>query len=500
MSLHRLLMVLPVAAGAFLWMPNARADAAACGRLRASEAFPHTLITAAVYQPADEALNLPAYCEVTGVVAAVADSAVTVVYRLPDGWNGKLIGFGGGGWAGNVRLVTAVPGLQKGYATAQTNGGHEAKAVFDTSWAKDDPVAMTDFSHRAVHVMTVTAKHVVERYYGKRARRSYFQGCSTGGRMGMMETQRYPDDYDGVIAGAPVYNLTVQMMGVLRNRLFQQSGAALSAAQMQRVHEAVLAVCDQKDGLRDGIVTDPRACAWDPGALACPAGQSAGECLNPAQVQALRDAYTTVRDGEGVVGNYGLTRGGENGWAPFVQASPSGQPDAATGNLAELTVYMFGRADYDTASFDPSKNQAALHSTPFAKEYEAAQAELEPYLKRGGKLLLWHGFDDPGPSPFATIDYYERARKANGADSAISLYVAPGVYHCGGGPGADAFDLIDALDGWVEQGKAPQMIAARNSQNGHERPLCAWPALPYYKGDGDPKELGSFECRVSSAR
>jgi feruloyl esterase len=499
MSLHRLLMLLPAVAGVTIWLPAARADEAACAGLHGSRAFPHTVITAAAYQRADAAHDLPAYCEVTGVISPVRKSAVTVVYRLPEGWNGKLIGFGGGGWAGDVRLETAAPGLRNGYATAQTNGGHEAKAIFDTSWASDNPVAMTDFSHRAVHVMTLTGKRVVERYYGKAARRSYFQGCSTGGRMGMMETQRYPDDYDGVIAGAPVFNLTVQMMGVVRNRIFRQPGAAISAAQMRRVHEAALAACDENDGLRDGIVTDPRRCAWDPGTLACQAGQSAEMCLSPTQVQALRDAYATVRDEAGIVGNYGLTRGGEDGWAPFVQASPAGQPDAATGNLGELTLYMFGRADYDTAGFDPAKNQAALHSTPFAKEYEAAQAELGPYLKRGGKLLLWHGFDDPGPSPFATIDYYERAKQANGAAAAIVLYIAPGVYHCGFGPGADTFDLLAALDRWVEQGKAPPMIAAHNSRTGDERPLCAWPALPYYKGSGDPRKLASFECREPAA-
>jgi len=493
-----MLLLLPAVAGATLWLPAARADEAACARLRGSGAFPQTVISAAVYQPADATRKLPAYCEVTGIITAVPDSTVKVVYRLPEGWNGKLIGFGGGGWAGDVRPETAAPGLQKGYATAQTNGGHEAKAVFDTSWAQDNPVAMTDFSHRAVHVMTLTAKHVVKQYYGIPARRSYFQGCSTGGRQGMMETQRYPEDYDGVIAGAPVYNLTVQMMGVLRNRNFLKAGAAIPEAQLKRVHAAVLASCDADDGLRDGIVTDPRACAWDPGELACKAGQSVDECLSLTQVQALRDAYTTVRDETGVVGNYGLTRGGESGWMPFVQSAPSGPANAATGNLGALTVYMFGRADYDTASFDPSKNQAALHSTPFAQEYEAAEAGLEPYLKRGGKLLLWHGFDDPGPSPFATIDYYERAKQANGADSAISLYVAPGVYHCHGGPGADDFDLIAALDGWFEQGRAPQSIPARNSQSGHERPLCAWPALPYYKGSGDPRKLDSFECRAPS--
>lgn len=479
--------ILPLTAGA---------DERACAALAGSRAFPTTVIEAADYRAADAAAKLPAYCEVTGVVRAVPKSAVKVVLRLPEGWNGKLLGFGGGGWAGNVTLEVAAPGLQKGYATAQTNGGHEARAVFDTSWAQDNSVAMTDFAHRAVHVMTSTAKRVVARYYGHAARRSYFQGCSTGGRMGMMETQRYPADYDGVIAGAPVYNLTVQMMGVLRNRPFREPGAAIGAALMQRVHAAALAACDARDGLADGIVTDPRSCDWDPATLACPAGQTGEDCLSAAQVAALRSAYATVRDADGIVGNWGLTRGGEAGWMPFVQAQPEGPPNAATGELGELKVYMFGRADYDVAAFDPAKNQAALHATPFAHEYEAAQADLAPYLRRGGKLLLWHGFDDPGPSPYATIDYFERARRANGDAAAIRLFVVPGVYHCRGGPGTDEFDLIGVMDAWVESGEAPQLIAARNGQSGAERPLCAWPALPYYKGGGDPGKLASFECRA----
>jgi feruloyl esterase len=479
--------------------PAVRADERACAALAHSRAFPATVIEAAQYRVADGVAKLPAYCEVTGVVRAVPKSAVQVVLRLPEGWNGKLIGFGGGGWAGNVTLEVAAPGLQKGYATAQTNGGHEAQAVFDTSWARDNPVAMTDFSHRAVHLMTATAKRVVARYYGRAVRRSYFQGCSTGGRMGMMETQRYPWDYDGVIAGAPVYNLTVQMMGVLRNRPFRAPGAAIGAVPMQRVHAAALAACDALDGLADGIVTDPRRCDWDPATLACPAGQAGDDCLGPAQLAALRSAYATVRDADGIVGNWGLTRGGEAGWMPFVQAQPDGPPNAATGDLGELKVYMFGRADYDVAAFDPAQDQTALHATRFAREYEAAQAELAPYLRRGGKLLLWHGFDDPGPSPYATIDYFERARRVNGAGAAIRLFVAPGVYHCRGGPGPDEFDLVDAMDAWVESGKAPQSIAARNSQSGAERPLCAWPALPYYKGSGDPGKLASFACRAPAS-
>jgi feruloyl esterase len=486
--------------GAGVVMSPAWADEPACQMLAQSGLFAQTTVQSAVYKPADAALRLPAWCEVSGVISATPGSQVAVVYRLPDGWNGKFIGFGGGGWAGNTLLATAVPALAKGYATAQTNAGHDSRTAFDTSWAKGNPVAMTDFAHRAVHQMTVTGKQVVARHYGRPARRHYFQGCSTGGRMGMMESQRYPQDYDGIIAGAPVYSLLVQTSGLVRNRLFRAPGAAISAEQLKRVNRAAVAACDAGDGLEDGIVTDPRSCAWDPSALQCKAGENAASCLTPTQVATLRQAYSDIRNADGVVGNYGLTKGGEGGWSRFVQATPAGAPDASNGGLGELTVYMFGREDHDLSTFDPFRDQAAVHRTPFAREYEAASTNLSPFLKRGGKLLLWHGWDDPGPSALATIDYFERARKANQRSEGLQLYLAPGVYHCRGGPGADDFDMIEALDQWVESGKPPAFIPARNVQSGIERPLCPWPSLPAYKGTGDPKALSSFECRGPAAK
>lgn len=481
--------------GLLLTAGAARADEAACQGLAAAAQVPGTTFAPAHWHPAQAAPKLPAYCELTGVASPVPRSRIGVVLRLPEGWNGKMVGFGGGGWAGNTVLSTAVPALAQGYATAQTDGGHESANGFDVDWARGNPVAMTDFAYRAVHEMTRTGKAVVTQYYGRHASRNYFEGCSTGGRMGMMETQRYPEDYDGVVAGAPVYSLLVQTTGLVRNRFFRAPGAAVSAAQLKMVNEAAVAACDAADGLKDGVVTDPRACGWDPGALACKAGETGEGCLTPAQVTTLRAAYADIRSPQGVVGNYGLTRGGEGGWGRFVQSTPQGAPDPMTGGLGALTVYMFGREDYDLNAFDPAKDQAAVHRTAFAREYEATQADLAPYLKHGGKLLLWHGFDDPGPSPYATIDYYQRAMKANGATAAIRLYVAPGVYHCRGGPGADEFDALAVLDHWVESGEPSASFPARNATSGAERPMCAWPALPYYQGSGDPKKLASFQCR-----
>jgi feruloyl esterase len=310
--------------------------------------------------------------------------------------------------------------------------------------------------------------------------------------MGMMETQRYPDDYDGVVAGAPVYSLLVQSSSVVRDQIFKAPGAAIPIEQIKLVHDAVLLACDAKDGLKDGVVTDPRRCDWEPKSLQCKSGVADGSCLTPPQVDAVNKAYHTVRTRAGVVGNYGLTRGSEAGWNPFVSTTP-GPRNVLNGDLGDLIPLMFGDSGFDPATFDIEKQQAAIHRTPFAAEYEANSTDLSKFFGRGGKLLLWHGLDDPAPSPFATIDYYERAVKANGRSN-IRFFAVPGMYHCSNGPGADTFDPLTDLEQWVEHGKAPDTMVATNRTTGIERPVCAWPTLPYYRS-GDPSKAGSFVCR-----
>jgi feruloyl esterase len=462
--------------------------------------FSNTSVQSAAIVAADAKAGLPGYCEVTALIAPVPGSKITVVYRLPMNWNGGLLGLGGGGWAGNLALSlpisgpgrTADLGLARGYTTAQTDGGHSSRDVTDVSWTRNNPVAVTDFSHRAIHEMTMLGKQVVATYYGRTATKSYYQGCSTGGRMGMMEAQRYPDDYDGIVAGAPVYSLLVQSSSAVRDQIFKVPGATLSAEQMKLVHAAVLAACDAADGLKDGVITDPRRCNWSPESLQCKTGEAAGSCLTASQVEALNKAYRTVRTSSGVVGNYGLTRGSEANWYPIVVTTP-GPRVVLSGDLSELVPLMFGDSGYDQATFDIERQQAAIHRTPFAAEYEASSTDLAKFLGGGGKLLLWHGFDDPGPSPFATIDYYERAVKANGSTN-LRLLVVPGVSHCMGGPGADTFDPLTAMEQWVEKGTAPETMIAKNKTAGFERPVCAWPKLPYYRS-GDPASAGSFACR-----
>jgi len=500
---RRSLFAALLAGGAALALGHgAQAQEADCAKLAAPNLVPNLTVSSAKLVAADTAKGLPEFCEVTGTISPSPASKIGVVYRLPTKWNGKLVGFGGGGWAGNVRVETAQAALGAGYAAAQTDGGHPSPQAFDTSWVapggKPDEVALQDFAHRAVHQMTVVGKQIVAARYGRAQSRAYFQGCSTGGRMALMEAQRYPDDYDGIIAGAPVYTLRVQAAEIWRDQIFTRPGAAITEAQAKIVHQASLAACDGADGIKDGIVTDPRACKFDPATVQCKAGQSGDQCLTPAQVDAVRKAYTTFRSGDAVT-VYPLGRGSEDAWGGFTNVSNKAGPPAR--NLG-LRAAMFGDASFDFDKFDPVKDTVRARQGPFAKYYEAANPDLTPFVKRGGKLILWHGFDDPGPSALATVEYYEDARKVTGGkvggktfEDSLRFFLAPGVYHCAGGPGADRFDMIAALDQWVEKGHAPTRILASKANSPMTRPLCQYPALPIFKGEGDPNDERNFVCK-----
>jgi feruloyl esterase len=486
----------------------ARADEAACASLKAGGLFAQTTVTSATMVAGDPAKNKPAFCEVKGEISPNAKSHIGVVFRLPDNWNGRVLGIGGGGWQGDTNLRTAVAGLNRGYATLQTNGGHDPKtgpdafaAAFDSSWAKDNPEGVTDFAWRAVHLTSVVGKDVAKKYYNKPLQLAVFQGCSTGGRMALMEAHRFPDDYSAIVAGAPVFNLGVQTAGLVKGRLFTTPQTALSEGQVKTITAAVLDACDMLDGVKDGLIADPRACKWDPGTIQCKPGQAASDtCLTIEQAGALRRAYADVRGSDGKIVVYGLSRGGEPGWGVFVALRP--RPAPAGGASADgnpLNAYIYGDAHFDEARFDPVTDTAKVRSSAFAKDYESDDPDIRPFLNKGGKLILWHGLSDPGPSPYATIAYYDQVKKTAGANAAVRLFAAPGVSHCGGGTGAASFDTLAAMDDWIASGKAPEVIAAANPQKNFTRPLCAWPALPFYKGEGDPNVAASFSCRSTAS-
>ncbi len=488
-----------MSSGAVLTAPQAaHAAANACSALAAPGLFDHTTVKSATMVAADAAKSLPAFCEVTAVVSPAAGSTIGVVYRLPDDWNGKVVGLGGGGWAGNTQLggfSNATPSLQRGYATFQTDGGHSSTSVWDTSWASN-PEAITDFAYRAVHLMTVIGKDVTARYYGKPQSEAYWWGCSTGGRQGMMETQRFPADYNGVVAGAPVYNLLVQLSAVIRDQTFSAPGAGFTADQLNMVNKAVLDACDAKDGVKDGVITDPAACTWDPAELQCKPGQTGAQCLSEGQVNALRTAYAGVREIDGRVAAWPMERGGEAGWSRFVQTSGETKDATNGGGFGGLRGPLLGDPNFDMSKFDHAKELGVVRSSDFARQYEANDPAISAFTGRGGKLLLWHGWSDPGPSPIGTITYYEQVQgSVPNADQSVRLFLAPGVYHCGGGPGPDQMDLLGAIDRWVTTGVAPSSLIASKAGSKLSRPLCAYPATAHYKGSGDPDDASSFECK-----
>jgi feruloyl esterase len=484
-----------------------------CAGLTSQKLFENTTITSAKMQPADAHKHRPPFCDVTATASPAPGSTITIVVRLPDGWNGKLLGSGGGGWAGYTALQApapdrppgATPGLVAGYAVAQTNGGHDVSNVWDTSWSTN-PEAVTDFSYRAIHVMTDVAKAIVATYYGKPQQQAYFEGCSTGGRQALMEVQRYPNDYQGVIAGAPVYTLTVQTMSVVRNQAFARA-EPLTEGQLARLKTAALAACDGRDGLVDGVITDPRACTFDPVSQQCGGGNDTGQqnCLSPKQVQTLRTVYSGVKNAAGDTVAYPLSRGSEDAWTRYISAAQTPTADdfntgPAGAGLGGLRALVFNDANFDLRAFNVDKDYPTIRNSAFAAGYEAKDPDISAFVNAGGKLLLWHGLLDPGPSPLATIEYFERVKqvtspKVKSLDDSARMFMAPGVYHCRGGPGADQMDLVGAIDNWVTHGQAPATLRATRADGTLSRPVCQYPALPHYKSKGDPNAAESFICR-----
>jgi feruloyl esterase len=420
-----------------------------------------------------------------------------VVYRLPDNWNGKVYGIGGGGWAGNVTLQAASEALQAGYATMQTDGGHPGTGVWDNGWASTSPEAAKDFSYRAIHEMTVAGKKLATAYYGRKFDNAYYVGCSTGGRMGLMEAQRFPDDYDAIVAGAPVYTLQTQTTGLMRTNAFGAPGAAFSADDLALAQNSALAQCDANDGLKDGLINDPRACHWDPATIQC-SGAKTASCLAAPQVAALKALYAGIKQPDGQWAMWPISRGGETGWSFFI--GTSGKPDTTGGGgLTGLKPLIFPNRDIDWTRFSAATDAPAVRKSAFAQMYEAKDPNLAKFFARGGKLLVWHGESDPGPAPTGTLDYAKAVMAKNrGAAQNFRVFLAPGVGHCGGGPGADVLPLADTIDAWVHTGRAPETILASKRDKSLSRLDCAWPKVAHYTGASEPNDPASWECVARS--
>jgi feruloyl esterase len=474
------------------------AAVASCEGL-ASLKLPNTSITAAEAHPAGsvkqpQGRDLPGFCRVAATLTPTQESDVTIEVWLPlSGWNGKVQAVGNGGWNGTMPYGAMDAALRRGYATAGTDTGH---AGGGGPWMQNRET-LIDFGYRAVHEMTVKAKAIVDAFYGTAPRYSYFTGCSGGGRQALMEAQRYPDDFDGIVAGAPSLNATGRAafsMWVAQN-LRKEQASYIPATKYALIHKAALDACDATDGVQDGVIENPKRCAFDPQVLQCRVDDSES-CLTAAQVAAARSIYQPLVDaGTKQAIAPGLSYGSEPGWATY-----GGQQPFALGmEMFKFLVFNDPAWDFRTLNFD---SHMALVRKAEAGVVNAMDPNLKPFFASGGKLIQYHGWSDPQIQPLSSVEYYDSVLKRMGGaqkvDSHYRLFMVPGMAHCGGGEGTSSFDMLTALERWVEQGEAPDSIPASRIVNGRKdrtRPLCPYPQQATYKGAGDIDDTANFVCR-----
>ncbi|HLK47017.1 MAG TPA: tannase/feruloyl esterase family alpha/beta hydrolase [Bryobacteraceae bacterium] len=438
--------------------------------------------------------KLPPFCRISGTLRPAADSHVGIEVWMPEtGWNGKLQSVGNGAWAGSISYPAMATALAAGYATASTDTGHTGNSG---RFVLEHPEEATDFAYRAVHEMTVAAKALIAAFYASGPKYSYWNGCSTGGRQALVEAQRYPGDYDGIIAGAPANYVThLQGMQVWAAQQAHRSEASLiPAAKLAALHRAALAACDAHDGVTDGVIEDPRECRFDPKVLACKNGDGPN-CLTQPQLETAAKLYAGPTDPRtGAQLFPGLEPGSETGWA--MVAGP--QPMSLAVEVYQYLVHQDPAWDY--RSFDPAKD-VALADQKIAKTWDSTDPNLRPFFAHGGKLLMYHGWADPGIPPLNSVAYYTSVVKNVGADGgadSIRLFMVPGMGHCRGGDGTDTFDPVQALDEWVGSGRPPDHIPASRVRNGasdRTRPLCPYPQTAHYQGTGSTDEAANFSCK-----
>ena len=439
--------------------------------------------------------SLPAFCRVAATLKPSSDSDIKMELWLPAAnWNGKFQAVGNGAFNGNVNYAPMAAALARGYAASSTDTGHTGGGA---EWGLGHPEKVIDFGWRAVHEMTVASRKIIADHYGAAPKFSYWNGCSAGGRQAMKAAQRFPEDFNGIIAGSPGLDWTGRAAQAVRvaRTLEKNETARLPQAQAQLLHKAVVNACDANDGVKDGLIDDPRSCRFDPGVLACKAGGESA-CLSDAQVATARLLYSTAVNPKTKREITPLYPGSELGWTDLGWT----QSARATG-LDQYRFLVYKDPAWDIQKFnwdsDIAKAEEADNNT-----INALDTNLKPFIDRGGKMIHYHGWSDPQISPGNSTQYYEGVVKTVGAskvDGSYRLFMAPGMGHCGGGEGPNTFDMVAALEQWVEQGKAPDQIVASKATSGvveRTRPLCPYPQVATYKGSGSMDEAANFACRV----
>jgi Tannase and feruloyl esterase len=454
--------------------------------------------------------TLPAYCRADGViderVANGKSYAIGFAIALPERWNGRFLMQGGGGLNGTVQLPIGeaaagdAPALARGFAVISTDSGHQG-AVFDASFLSDQEATL-DFLYQAIGKVARVGKEIVAAHYGRAAAHSYFIGCSTGGREAMLMSQRYPDYFDGIVAGSPAMrtnfsNLADRWVTVALNQVAPRDAAgkpvssrALSDSDKHLVIDSVLKACDASDGLKDGMIFDPRGCGFDPASLTCK-GPKTGACLGAAQAAALKKGFAGPRDSRGNQVYPGF-------WFDTGIAATTGIPGLLNPGPSPvggptLTTHM----DVDSEARTAADSVAAVGDS-------ASWTLLNSFSGHGGKLIFYHGVSDPWFSAQDTVRYYEQMRADSGGAATVlgwsRLFLVPGMGHCAGGAATlDRFDLLGPIVDWVEKGRAPEAVTATGAAfPGRSRPLCAYPRYAHYKGSGDPQQAASFVCRAGA--
>lgn len=468
--------------------------------------------------PAHTRAALPAFCRVRIADHPSPDSNILTEVWLPlAGWNGRFRGEGNGGFAGQIYYGQMADAVIQHSATAGTDTGHPNPTG---TFALGHPEKVKDFGWRSIHDMTLQAKQLIAAFYGRPATHSYFAACSDGGREALMEAQRFPTDYDGILAGAPAYYWTalVSVAGANEKQLHSSPAAAIPAAKLTTLANAVRAACDAQDGVTDGILNDPRSCHFNPDTLLCKQGDS-DSCLTAAQVASVKTIYAAKRDAQGNEVYPGFLPGAEDAplsWDRWITGDQSLQLFFSTGYFSN---FIYQDPHWQISSFDFPRD-SALAAQKNAADLNATDPNLQPFLAHGGRLILYHGFNDPAIPATGTIQYLHRVIASVGQPAVsrdIRLYMVPGMLHCSGGPGAtdigqnqDPADLLDpahnaltALQQWVEQGKAPAtLIATKFTANDPAkpilmtRPVCPYPQLPKYE-KGNPNDARSFTCAAT---
>jgi len=512
MKIHRLLSSALgaglIASGAHLLAQTHAAPALPCAVDVLQKTAPAgTTITAAkLVEPTG---TQPRHCQVDGHVATPGNE-VEFQLGLPEQWNGKYYFVGVGGLGG--RLGNLGAGLSRGYASATTDTGHDAD---DATWISNQAKVL-DYGHRGTHVTAVAGKALTASFYGRPSEHAYFNGCSNGGRQAMMEVQRYPTDFDGIIAGDPATGTPMQAgRALVFQKLLASSDSYLPIAKVEMLSKATVAACDEADGLKDGLVSAPQRCNFKPETLKC-AGADAPDCLTARQLDVVKQIYGGAKLANGETYSYGFPvghEGGATGWQTWIiGALPPAAAADGTLNFTQRVPsgFQLSSENFKLLQNDPSFNWRTFkldrdlpRMRALSEMLSPLDVDLYPYKNRGGKLLIYHGLADPAISPYGSVDYYTRMAKAVGgqkeAESFAKLYLVPGMHHCRGGVGPNEFDMLTELENWVEHKTAPTAVLASHKTDDkvdRTRPLCPYPQEAVYVGSGSIDEAKNFRCEA----